>query len=108
MHAVMNLKRLSPRTQQTYLRWIDRFFDFHPGRHISELGPDEVTAFLSAFAVGLMSLLLAGPTLAEELRLGVEGNYTFNSNFFSAANNEPVCCRSEKRRTRTSSESPTR
>ena len=36
----------------------------------------------------LVAAAIASPVAAEELRLGVEGNYTFNSNFFSAGDNE--------------------
>jgi integron integrase len=38
------------RTERTYAHWVKRFVAFHDMRHPSELGANEVTAFLSALA----------------------------------------------------------
>lgn len=35
-----------------------------------------------------LAILLASTVHAEELRLGIDGNYTYNSNFFSSVSNE--------------------
>ena len=44
-------RRYSPRTEETYRRWITRFVRFHGTRHPEGLGADEVNAFLSHLAV---------------------------------------------------------
>jgi len=43
-------RRHSRRTEQTYVFWIKRFIHFHRLRHPAEMGPEEVTAFLSHLA----------------------------------------------------------
>src|SRR5262245_40586218 len=48
--SAMQLRRLSPRTQETYLRWMIRFYDWSGRRDPAELGAEHVTAFLSALA----------------------------------------------------------
>ena len=47
----VRLRHLSRRTEKTYVAWIRRFILFHGKRHPNELGPPDVTAFLSALAV---------------------------------------------------------
>ena len=42
----------------------------------------------SALLLALFPLLLASEGVAAELRLGIDGNYTFNSNYFSDNQNE--------------------
>ncbi len=44
-------RRLSMRTERAYRAWVRRFILFHGKRHPSELGVEEVSAFLSALAV---------------------------------------------------------
>jgi len=44
-------KHYSLRTEQTYVDWIKRFILFHGMRHPSELGAEEVEAFLTHLAV---------------------------------------------------------
>ncbi len=47
----IRLKHYSLRTEQTYVDWIKRFILFHGMRHPSELGAEEVEAFLTHLAV---------------------------------------------------------
>lgn len=56
----------------------------------SRTGASVVTTFALARAtlvILTMALLAVCPAMGEELFLGVAGNYTFNSNYFSSANN---------------------
>jgi len=46
----MRLRRLSRRTEKTYLDWIRRYLLFHGNRHPALLGADEVASFLSWLA----------------------------------------------------------
>ena len=46
----MRLRHLSPRTQEAYLRWMRRYYEFHGRRNPAELGAEHVTAFLSHLA----------------------------------------------------------
>lgn len=48
--SVMRLKHLSYRTEQTYCSIIKQFIFFHHKRHPSEMGADEVTAYLTHLA----------------------------------------------------------
>lgn len=48
--AVMRLRRLGERTQETYLYWMRRYFEFHGRRRPHELGAEHVTDFLSSLA----------------------------------------------------------
>lgn len=41
----------SRRTEQSYVQWIKRFIYFHDKRHPSEMGSDEITAYLTYLAV---------------------------------------------------------
>jgi integron integrase len=47
----IRLKGYSYRTEKTYVQWIKRFILFHQKRHPSEMGKDEVEAFLAHLAV---------------------------------------------------------
>jgi integron integrase len=47
----IRVKHYSIRTEQAYCDWIRRFIIFHGKRYPSELGPDEVRAFLTSLAV---------------------------------------------------------
>ena len=51
VRAAIRLRHLSRRTEKAYVGWIRRFILFHGKRHPIELGPAEVTAFLSSLAV---------------------------------------------------------
>jgi integron integrase len=52
VRAALRLRHYSPRTEAVYVRWIQRFIQFHGRRHPSEMGSAEVTAFLASLAVG--------------------------------------------------------
>jgi integron integrase len=47
----IRLKGYSYQTEKTYVQWIKRFILFHQKRHPSEMGKDEVEAFLAHLAV---------------------------------------------------------
>jgi len=44
-------RHMSPRTEEAYVHWIRRFIFFHHKRHPAEMGPAEITQFLTALAV---------------------------------------------------------
>src|SRR5215831_16737079 len=48
---VMRFKHYSLRTERTYREWIRRFILFHGKRHPREMGPPEISRFLSDLAV---------------------------------------------------------
>jgi hypothetical protein len=39
---------MSLRTQEAYVHWIRRYIFFHHKRHPAEMGPTEITQFLTA------------------------------------------------------------
>ena len=47
----IRVRHYSLRTETAYVNWIRRFILFHGKRHPQELGPAEVSAFLSSLAV---------------------------------------------------------
>lgn len=49
--SVAQVKHMSRRTAKVYVYWIKRFILFHHKRHPSELGAEEIAAFLSHLAV---------------------------------------------------------
>jgi integron integrase len=49
-HAIL-VKHYSPRTEKAYLYWIRRFILFHNKRHPVEMGPAEISAYVSHLAV---------------------------------------------------------
>lgn len=49
-HAIRTC-HYSARTEEAYVAWIRRFILFHGKRHPREMGPDEITAFLTHLAV---------------------------------------------------------
>jgi integron integrase len=51
VREVARLKHLSLRTEQSYLRWIQRFWFFHSKRNLRTLGVKEIRAFLTDLAV---------------------------------------------------------
>jgi integron integrase len=46
----MRLKHLSPRTEEAYLTWMRRYYDFHGRKDPASLGADHLTAFLNSLA----------------------------------------------------------
>ena len=48
---MIRARHYSYRTEQTYIGWILRYIRFHGKRHPAEMGPVEVSAFLSHLAV---------------------------------------------------------
>ena len=51
IREVLRLKHYSRRTELSYIQWIRRYIIYHNKRHPSEMGADEITAFLSYLAV---------------------------------------------------------
>ena len=51
VRAVLRTKRYSPRTEEAYVDWVERYVRFHGVRHPGELGEREVARFLSDLAV---------------------------------------------------------
>ena len=51
LREAIRARHYSPRTEETYLRWIKRFILFSGKRHLRELGASEVTAFLNYLAL---------------------------------------------------------
>lgn len=49
--SIAQVKHMSRRTAKVYVYWIKRFILFHHKRHPSELGAEEIAAFLSHLAV---------------------------------------------------------
>ncbi|HTL22282.1 MAG TPA: phage integrase N-terminal SAM-like domain-containing protein [Steroidobacteraceae bacterium] len=47
----MRTRHLALRTEQAYLQWLQRYVDFHGGRHPQELGAHELEQFLTHLAV---------------------------------------------------------
>ncbi len=47
----MRLRHYSRRTEKAYVAWIRRYILFHDKRHPAEMGPPELTRFLSSLAV---------------------------------------------------------
>ena len=50
VRGAVRLRQLSCRTEKAYVGWIRRFIQFHAKRHPIEMGPAEITRFLSALA----------------------------------------------------------
>jgi integron integrase len=50
VRRVLQLRHRSPRTAEAYTYWIRRYVRFHGRRHPRELGPDEITEFVSNLA----------------------------------------------------------
>src|SRR3990172_9645430 len=48
---VLRRKHYSFRTEQSYLRWIDRYLQFHPGRQPETMAAPELEAYLTSRAV---------------------------------------------------------
>jgi len=66
----MNLHHLSARTQEAYLGWMRRYYEFHGRRDPARLGSEDVTAFLSDLATrGRVSASTQNQALAALLFL---------------------------------------
>jgi hypothetical protein len=50
VRELIRIRHYSIRTEQAYVQWICRFILFHGKRHPSDMGGEELTAFLSHFA----------------------------------------------------------
>ena len=48
---VIRTRHYSDRTEEAYVGWIKRFILFHGKRHPAEMGPAEITQFLTSLAV---------------------------------------------------------
>jgi integron integrase len=48
MRTILHLRRMSRKTEETYLYWVRRFLLFHEERSPLEMGADEIRAFLSS------------------------------------------------------------
>jgi len=46
----MRLRHLSPRTEEAYISWMCRYYEFHGRRDPADLGAEHVTAFLNDLA----------------------------------------------------------
>jgi integron integrase len=51
LRVAIRTRHYSPRTEEAYVQWVRRFVRFCGLRHPRELGPSEVTRFLSSLAV---------------------------------------------------------
>src|SRR5260221_10313155 len=51
VRATIRAHHYSYRTEEAYVGWIRRFILFHRKRHPAEMGPPEMTQFLTALAV---------------------------------------------------------
>src|SRR6185503_15621672 len=51
LRAVLRRNHYSRRTEESYVYWVTRFIRFHQLRHPRDLGPPELTAFLTHLAV---------------------------------------------------------
>jgi integron integrase len=48
--AAMRRRHLSPRTEEAYLGWMRRYYEFHGRRDPAQLGAEHLTAFLNSLA----------------------------------------------------------
>jgi len=53
MRALLRSKHYARRTEQSYIDWVTRYIRFHQTRHPRELGPADISAFLTHLAVDL-------------------------------------------------------
>jgi integron integrase len=52
VRARLRAKHYSPRTEEAYVRWVERYVRFHGVRHPAELGAADLTRFLGSLAQG--------------------------------------------------------
>jgi hypothetical protein len=50
VRQAIRARHYSPKTEKSYIAWIRRYVVFHGKRHPSDMGADEVRAFLSFLA----------------------------------------------------------
>ena len=50
VRQAIRARHYSPRTEETYVRWIKRLIFFHNKRHPAEMGEKEIAQFLSILA----------------------------------------------------------
>jgi integron integrase len=50
MREAMRMRRMSLRTEKTYINWVRRYIRFHRGRHPRDLGASDLSDFLSHLA----------------------------------------------------------
>lgn len=50
MRSRMRLAHMSYTTEKSYIGWVKAYLKFHPGRHPRDMGPSDITAFLSSLA----------------------------------------------------------
>lgn len=51
VHDAIRTRHMSLRTEEAYVHWIRRYIMFHRKRHPAEMGPAEITQFLTTLAV---------------------------------------------------------
>lgn len=51
MREILRMHHYSIRTEEAYLEWVKRYIFFHNKRHPSDMGENEVSAFLTCLAV---------------------------------------------------------
>ena len=51
VREAIRTRHYSRRTEKTYVAWIRRYVLFHGKRHPAEMGPAEITQFLTSLAV---------------------------------------------------------
>jgi len=51
MRHAMRVKHYSPRTEDRYVEWTERFIRYHGMRHPRDMGPAEIEMFLTELAV---------------------------------------------------------
>jgi len=51
MREAMRVRRMSLRTEKTYINWVRRYIRFHRGRHPRDLGASDLSDFLSHLAM---------------------------------------------------------
>ena len=49
--AALRLRHMSPRTEEAYIQWMRRYYEFHGRQNPVELGAEHVTMFLNALAI---------------------------------------------------------
>ena len=69
VREAIRLRHYSPRTETAYVSWIRRFIVFHGRRHPRELGPTQVTAFISSLALRGVSASTQNQALSAVLFL---------------------------------------
>ena len=51
MSRALRARKYSPRTEQSYLRWVKRYVQYHQMKHPMDMGDAEINAFLTDLAV---------------------------------------------------------